>query len=366
VRGQTEKWRVHRYKDGLDNVAGAVGNIGQSNDTGIDVAIGSIPVSVTSDTTYCQLPTQKDLSAMTSLYGIKVHFGTGTAALQDVDLRIYELVEGTTGIGEYWHLLKSVDNVNASTPPILVPSARGQIFVRIDNYGVAPDAAGSMYIMTKVMARADQCIDVMVMDDLKSELVDINTELDAQTALLTTIDADTSAINTATAAIQTSVELLDDVVEDHDSVLSDAAILKVGGQAHVGTPPAVADLDVVRLALDTLGSLKVHSTRALNYSTDSITTEPRPPTTVRDGSRQISNAAATALSATSIPCREVTVYNRVGNSPIAVAGSTVASAAGGRVLAGGQDFTIPINDVAKVYGYATVNNEILNYVYVTD
>jgi hypothetical protein len=186
----------------------------------------------------------------------------------------------------------------------------------------------------------------------------------------TAILADTTAIladTTTIASDTTSIDAtLTSVVEDHDAVQADAAIMKVGGLAHSGTPAAVAAADNAQLALDTTQSLRTYNSQSLNYTNDSATTRETPASGINEGSTQIADDAATPLAASSTPCIEVTVQNQTGNDPIGIGGSTIAAVANdGILLIGGASITLKIDDVNKVNAWATTDLERLDYTYLT-
>lgn len=159
----------------------------------------------------------------------------------------------------------------------------------------------------------------------------------------------------------TGILLLADAIEDHDAALSDDAIMRVGGQAHAGTPPAVADLDNARLATDLTQSLRTYLSQGLDHTTSSVEAWGQPATGITSGSTAISNVAATAVAAAAIPCIEVTIQNRVGNGPIAVGDAGIAGVNEGTILQAGASITIDTDDVAKIFAWSTNLNDPLDW-----
>lgn len=140
-----------------------------------------------------------------------------------------------------------------------------------------------------------------------------------------------------------------------------------GGIARVwsGTPVAKAIGQLTFLAVNQTRSLYVHLTQGIDKTTSSVETWEKAGTSVGEGSTQISNAAATALSGSSIPCFEVTIQNQVGNGVIGIGGSGITGATSdGISLAAGASITLRIDDVSKVYAFATNNNERLDWTYL--
>jgi len=140
-----------------------------------------------------------------------------------------------------------------------------------------------------------------------------------------------------------------------------------GGIARVwsGTPVAKAIGQLSWLAVNQTRSLYVHLTQGTDHTTSSTETWEKPATSIGEGSTQISNAAATAVSGTSIPCIEVTIQNQVGNGVMGVGGSGITGPTGDGVsLAAGASITLKIDDVSKVYCYATNNNDRVDWTYL--
>jgi hypothetical protein len=133
-------------------------------------------------------------------------------------------------------------------------------------------------------------------------------------------------------------------------------------QIFLGTPPAANLGDVVPMAGDTTRSGRVHLSQGLDPTSSGVTTEEVPASGGNEATQAISNAAATPLNGgASLPCIWVIVQNRVAQSPIAVGWSTIAGVNEGTILQAGASVTIPVDDVAKVYGWATVLNEQLDW-----
>jgi hypothetical protein len=110
----------------------------------------------------------------------------------------------------------------------------------------------------------------------------------------------------------------------------------------------------------------MHLSKSIHYDSDSITTRETPGSGGGQGSTQISNAAATQLTAADTECKEVTVQNKAGQSPIAVGFVGLTGVANTTVvLIGGASQTFEVDNVNLIYGYATVNNERLQYNYIT-
>lgn len=120
------------------------------------------------------------------------------------------------------------------------------------------------------------------------------------------------------------------------------------------------------LSVNQAGSLLVHLTQGLERTTDSITSWAKMPTGVASGTTQVSNAAATALNGgTSLECVLLLLQNRVGNSPIAFGDSGIAGVNEGLILQAGAWDLIRIDNVSKLYGYATVLNENVDWLAFT-
>ena len=165
------------------------------------------------------------------------------------------------------------------------------------------------------------------------------------------LDADLAAL---LAVIQSAIE-------DHGTALSDDAVVKVGAEAVSGTPAALADGEVARLATNLVRSLGMHLTQGFDPTTHKVECWKKPGTHVVSGSTQISNAAATALSGTSIPCVRVYTQNRNGNADIAVGDSGIPGVSEGIIFSADEWDDFEVDDVADIYAYATNNNERLDW-----
>jgi len=400
-QGENPSFFVTRYKSDLGNHVCGPADIGQATDRGTDPAITAILVTTTGNTALCSLPTPDWWSAQVSGMAFRVEIENNATADLTVDLEFYRAVYGSTFAVESWELIETRQGVADGESAIIIgETARSSIFVRVAGI-TNPDNDAQLYISARLASEAE--IGAGGDSEVGSDVVGVkgwyattrswlgllvdNTGAlvvsgwtvtwAALTALLTTISntctsifGDTTAIHTDTtgiladtADIETATETVATAVEDHSAVLSDAAIVKVGGIADAATPAVVAHGDVARVSLTLDQALRIAETRGLNYTNDSVEARETPASGLTSGSTQVSNAAVTMLNGgTSLPCIRATVQNRVGNSPIAIGDSGLAGVNEGQILQAGASLEADIDDVAKLGSYATVLNERLDWI----
>jgi hypothetical protein len=274
------------------------------------------------------------------------------------------LADTTAILSDTTAILADTTAILADTTAILADTtaiAASVASIDADTTNILADTTAILADTTAILA--DTTAIAASVASIDGDTTNILADTTAILADTTAILADTTTIASDTTSIDAT---LTSVVEDHDAVHSDAAIIKVGGKAWAGVPTAVVAGDVCETAYDVTGSQRVYLSNALNYTNDSVTARETPASGINEGSTQISNAAATALAASSTPCIEVTIQNQTGNAVIGIGGSTIAAVANdGILLIGGASITLKIDDVNKVYGYATNNNERLDYTYLT-
>lgn len=393
-RGSVPRWFVHRYKSELSGVV-ADAEIGSATDVGVDPAITGITYTREGTSGVCEMPTRGDWSSgcEAMLFHVNIEGNDGGGLL--VDLEFYEAKYGSTGVVEEWRHIGDVAGL-ADGKVTGVETDGGRVFARVSGI-TNPDGGAQLYLSCRKAHHSTPAVSgggiggggggAIFLDEELSPVGNYvwdgndwvraagsasgaTTVVQPTAALLNCTEAsaasiltDTTAILADTAAIQVAVELIDDAVEDHDVALSDDAIMRVGGQAHAGTPPAVGDLDNCRFAFDLTQSADVHLTQGLDHTTSSVAGWEVPASGVSSGTTAISNAAATSMAAASTPCIRVTIQNRATNAgSMAVGDSGIAGVNEGAILVPGASITLEIDDVAKVYAWASALNDDCDWI----
>jgi hypothetical protein len=406
VDGAIPQWFVTRFKNSLSASVCPSNAVGTATDRNVDPAITAISTTLAGAAGVCNTPTHLDWSAKVGGMVFRAEIENNTAGNLSVDLEFYRAVYGDSGSVEDWQLFKGVPGVTTGEE-IRLATSQSRIFVRISGI-TNPDSDAQLYLSAR-MASPDEVsgggdLDIdegipargmfgwntslsparwvrMVVGAAGFPIVEARqavaallncTEASAATILTNVVNILTQATTTATQTTNTATSTasidteLQTVIEDHDAVQADAAIVKVGGLAHAGTPAAVIAGDNAQMAFDATQSQRVYNSQSTHYSNDSATTRETPASGINEGSTQIADDAATPLAASSTPCIEVTVQNQTGNDPIGIGGSTIAAIANdGILLIGGASITLKIDDVNKVNAWATTDLERLDYTYLT-
>jgi len=400
-----------------------------ADDFGKDPAITAISTTVAGDTTnYGNCPTQKDWSSRVEAMIFRVEIENNTAGTLLVDLEFYRAVYGDSGGVEDWQKidLEGKGLGLADGEEVVVQTDRSSIFVRIAGY-TNPDSNAQLHISCMLAAVQDVDVDgeqsriwgwcssvgrwvkaqvstagrLLTSEensaDIKTAVEAISTVssdlLEAQmlqvcgmpgvysspkdfTAAYRGPDTITLTLGALTAPSDEQLLAVWEKVGGYvtnvflptkNEMTMTGSVLKVSGASFTsGAEYVVAFFGQLKGYNSTAELLGVYLGIALDETNDNVTSWIKAATGLVSGSSQISNAAATALNGgTSLTIVGCLCQCRSGNSPIALGDSGILGVNEGAILPGGASLPWDINDIAKIYGWATVLNERIDWLAAT-
>lgn len=198
---------------------------------------------------------------------------------------------------------------------------------------------------------------------------------DSQTALITAIDADTSAIATDIAALEV---LQTTIAGDTTSIDSKITACNTGAIAGTVTANLSATdnavLDTIDAVLDTIktDTAAIVTDAAaievllgtIDADTGNIATATATPSSIGNGAKDVTTAGTAEALAGSTACKKVIICAKDSNTGKIYYGGASVSATSGAFIYPGASVEIDISNLSAVYIDSAVNGEGVQYTYV--